>query len=274
MTFLSPDFSTWSSSIHHPSTRGLNSVSSYTYQLALQAYAHICDKHTLLTLGGDHSLAIGSIAGVAKAIREVTGAALGVVWVDAHADINTPESSLSGNIHGMPVAFLTGIARGTERAKNDRSSWTDDFRWMEDTNRIEPNKLVYIGLRDVDQAEKKILQHYGVKVFSMADVKSHGIASIVLRALEYLGPDIPLHFSFDIDALDPAVAPSTGTPVTEGLSLWEGRYIASELAKTGRVVAMDLVEVNPLESTDENGPEKTVGAACHIIEAALGRSHE
>lgn len=250
----------------------LRLVSNYTHQLALQAYTHVRNNRTLLTLGGDHSLAIGSIAGVAKAMREATGAALGVVWVDAHADINTPESSPSGNVHGMPVAFLTGIARGAERPLSDGSSNRNaPFDWMEDMHRVDLGKLVYIGLRDVDEAETKILQQCGAKVYGMADVETHGIASIMSRALEYLGPKTPLHLSFDIDALDPAIAPSTGTPVPRGLSLWEGRYVASELAKTERLVAMDLVEVNPLENMEGNGPKKTVEAACQIIEAALGK---
>ncbi|KAI4095883.1 MAG: hypothetical protein LQ339_007121 [Xanthoria mediterranea] len=254
--------------------RNLSLVSDYTYQLALQAYTYVRNNCTLLTLGGDHSLAIGSVAGVAKAIREATGVALGVVWVDAHADINTPESSLSGNVHGMPVAFLTGIAPGAERKPGDGRTSKTPFDWLEDTHRVDMSKLVYIGLRDFDEAEKKILQQCGAKMFGMAEIKNRGIASIISRALEYLGPDTPLHLSFDIDALDPTIAPSTGTPVSRGLSLWEGRYIASELAKTERLVAMDLVEVNPLESVDGDGPKKTVTAACQIIEAALGeRSH-
>lgn len=114
-----------------------------------------------LTLGGDHSIAIGTIAGTAKATRERLGREIAVIWVDAHADINTPEASDSGNIHGMPVAFLTGIA------KEKREEY---FGWLKEDMRLNHRKLVYIGLRDVDIAEKKILREYGIKAFSMFDI--------------------------------------------------------------------------------------------------------
>lgn len=114
----------------------------------------------MLTIGGDHSIAIGSISGTAKAARERLGREIAVIWVDAHADINTPETSGSGNIHGMPVAFLAGLAKGEGEV----------FGWLEEDMRISVKKLVYIGLRDVDSGEKRILREHGIKAFSMHDV--------------------------------------------------------------------------------------------------------
>jgi len=136
-------------------------VSAVTQQIAEQVYEHSSKGRFVLTLGGDHSIAIGTIAGTAKAIRERLGREIAVIWVDAHADINTPETSESGNIHGMPVAFLTGLA------KEDK---LEMFGWLTDENRISPNKLVYIGLRDIDRGEKQILRENGIKAFSMHDV--------------------------------------------------------------------------------------------------------
>jgi arginase len=136
-------------------------VSSVTQQLCEQVYGHAREGRMVLTLGGDHSIAIGTIAGTAKAVRERLGREIAVIWVDAHADINTPESSDSGNIHGMPVSFLTGLA--TE----DKPEY---FGWLKDDHRINVKKLVYIGLRDVDQGEKKILRENGIKAFSMFDI--------------------------------------------------------------------------------------------------------
>jgi arginase len=137
------------------------SVSAVTQQLSQQVYEHALAGRFVLTLGGDHSIAIGTISGTAKAMRERLDREIAVIWVDAHADINTPETSGSGNIHGMPVAFLTGLA------KEDKQ---DMFGWIQDNQRISVKKLVYIGLRDVDKGEKKILRDNGIKAFSMHDI--------------------------------------------------------------------------------------------------------
>lgn len=136
-------------------------VSAVTQRLCNQVYEHASKGRFVLTLGGDHSIAIGSIAGTQKAIRERLGREIAVIWVDAHADINTPETSDSGNIHGMPVAFLTGLAK--EETQNM-------FGWINEEMRISTRKLVYIGLRDVDLGEKKILREHGIKAFSMHDI--------------------------------------------------------------------------------------------------------
>jgi arginase len=147
-----------------PDVRGMKrprAVSAVTRRIAEQVHAHSREGRMTLTLGGDHSIAIGTIGGVAKATRERLGRETAVIWVDAHGDINTPETSGSGNIHGMPVAFLTGLARGDDEAV---------FGWLGDEHRVSLNKLVYIGLRDVDVGEKKILRENGVKAFSMFDI--------------------------------------------------------------------------------------------------------
>jgi arginase len=136
-------------------------VSAVTKRIADQVYSHAREGRLVLTLGGDHSIAIGTIGGSAKAARERLGREIAVIWVDAHADINTPESSTSGNVHGMPVSFLTGLAR----EEDDQY-----FGWLRDENRISAKKLVYIGLRDVDPAEKRILRENGIKAFSMFDI--------------------------------------------------------------------------------------------------------
>ena len=136
-------------------------VSAVTRRIADQVYSHAAAGRLVLTLGGDHSIAIGTIGGSARAVRERLGRELAVIWVDAHADINTPETSGSGNIHGMPVSFLTGLA------KEDKEEY---FGWMQDENRISVRKLVYIGLRDVDPGEKRILRENGIRAFSMFDI--------------------------------------------------------------------------------------------------------
>ncbi|KAF2664501.1 arginase [Microthyrium microscopicum] len=243
----------------HRNMKRPRAVSAVTQQLANQVYEHASAGRFVLTLGGDHSIAIGTVAGVAKATRERLGREIALIWVDAHADINTPESSDSGNIHGMPVAFLTGLA------KEERK---DVFGWLEKDMLVSKSKLVYIGLRDVDRGEKKILREHGIRAFSMHDIDRHGIGKIMDMALGWIGTDTPIHLSFDVDALDPMWAPSTGTPVRGGLTLREGDFIAECVHATGSLVALDLVEVNP--SLEIEGASETVRAGCSIVRCALG----
>lgn len=250
-----------------PDFRGMKqplAVSAVTRKIASQTHEHAAQGRLVLTLGGDHSIAIGTIAGTAKATRERIGRDIAVIWVDAHADINTPETSDSGNIHGMPVAFLAGLAK---EAKEEY------FGWIQDDHRISVNKLVYIGLRDVDPGEKRILRENGIKAFSMFDIDRHGIGRVMEMALAHIGTDTPIHLSFDVDALDPMWAPSTGTPVRGGLTLREGDYICECVHETGSLIAVDLVEVNPtLAPKEDVGAHETVRAGCSLVRCALGES--
>lgn len=244
----------------HRNMKNPLSVSAVTQRISSQVYEHAREGRFVLTLGGDHSIAIGTISGTAKAIRERhSGREIAVIWVDAHADINTPETSDSGNVHGMPAAFLTGLAKG------DR---TEVFGWLEKDQLVSTAKLVYIGLRDVDRGEKRILREHGIKAFSMHDIDRHGIGRVMEMALAHIGTDTPIHLSFDVDALDPQWAPSTGTPVRGGLTLREGDYIAECVHETGSLVAMDLVEVN--QSLEALGASETIRAGCSLVRCALG----
>lgn len=136
-------------------------VSAVTQKLSEQVYEHAKEGRCVLTLGGDHSIAIGSVSGTARAIRERLGREMALIWVDAHADINTPETSGSGNVHGMPVAFLTRLAQEDK---------PEIFGWLKDEHMVSVKKIVYIGLRDVDRGEKNILRDNGIKAFSMHDI--------------------------------------------------------------------------------------------------------
>ncbi|KAJ5481732.1 hypothetical protein N7475_000544 [Penicillium sp. IBT 31633x] len=245
-----------------PDHRGMKkprAVSAVTEKLSSQVYNYAKEGKFVLTLGGDHSIAIGSVSGTAKAIRERLGREMAVIWVDAHADINIPETSDSGNIHGMPMAFLTRLAREEKK---------DIFGWLQDEHIVSSQKLVYIGLRDVDRGEKKLLRDNNIKAFSMHDIDRHGIGRVVEMALAHIGNDTPIHLSFDVDALDPQWAPSTGTPVRGGLTLREGDYICEAVHETGNLIAMDLVEVNP--SLEEKGASETIRAGCSLVRSALG----
>lgn len=183
-----------------------------------------------VTIGGDHSLGTGSMIGINRAYPDVA-----TIWVDAHADINTAATTPSGNLHGCPVSFALGL----------NGSYVEPYKsWLPNPPLASPNRLVYIGLRDVDEGERKILREHNIKAFSMHHVDKYGIGKVVEMALDHLNQgtnrrDRPIHLSFDVDALDPSVAPSTGTPVRGGLTFREGHYICEALHETGSVVAMD-----------------------------------
>lgn len=258
----------------HRGMKNPRAVSAVNEHLAHKVYSEAVQGRMVLNLGGDHSVAIGTIAGTARALRERLGRDLAVIWVDAHADINTPETSDSGNIHGMPVAFLTGLAKEQDPAMFGWIEGSGTAASSESRPPLSPAKLVYIGLRDVDAGEKRLLKLHGIKAFSMHDIDRHGIGRVMERALAHIGSDTPIHLSFDVDALDPQWAPSTGTPVRGGLTLREGGFICECVAETGQLVAMDLVEVNPsLGSPPIGGQDQgseTLMAGVSLVRCALG----
>ncbi|KAI0273458.1 arginase [Gloeopeniophorella convolvens] len=241
-------------------------VSKVTEAVAQAVGDHARKGSLPLTLGGDHSLAMGTIAGTLSRYPDAC-----VIWIDAHADINTPLTTDSGNIHGMPLAFLTSLAGSSSlgATTNDNST---PFAWL-DSVHLPPSRLAYIGLRDIDRGEKAILREHNIAAFSMHEVDRYGIGQVVEMALDRVNPDRskPIHLSFDVDALDPSVAPSTGTPVRGGLTFREGHYICERLFETGLLVAFDLMEVNP-SLKEESDAQQTVAVGCSLVRAALGET--
>jgi arginase len=185
-----------------------------------------------IVLGGDHSIAMGSVAGVVY--RPDGIARTGLIWIDAHTDINTPKTSPSGNIHGMPVAHLLG----------DGDSRLLDI-WGGGAV-IRPEDIVYIGIRSVDDDERKILKELGIRVYTMKDIDKRGLGEILEQTIMQLHHTKRVHVSFDADVLDPAVAPGVGTPVPGGLSYREAHLLMELLADAKIVTSLDLVEVNPI----------------------------
>ncbi|KAG8582702.1 hypothetical protein GDO81_008168 [Engystomops pustulosus] len=215
-----------------------------------------------LTLGGDHSLAVGTIAGHAKVHPDLC-----VVWVDAHADINTPSTSPSGNLHGQPVSFLI-------KELQNKVPDIPGFSWV--TPCLSAKDIVYIGLRDVDPGEHLILKTLGIKFYSMSDVDRLTINKVMEETIEYLvgKKKRPIHLSFDIDGLDPSVAPATGTPVHGGLTYREGMYITEQIYNTGLLSAVDMMEVNPSRAETERDAKLTVNTSLNIILSCFGKARE
>ncbi|KAM9424120.1 arginase-1 [Pholidichthys leucotaenia] len=220
------------------------------------------DGHTAMMLGGDHSLAIGSIHGHSAAVGP-----LSVVWVDAHADLNTPLTTYTGNFHGQSMSYLL-------HELSTKIPALPNFSWLQPC--VSAKDLVYIGLRDVDPAEHYILTLLGVKAFSMSEVDRLGVPRVMEETCDYLFSRVkkPIHLSYDIDAIDPSITPATGTPVVGGLTYREGIYISEHLSQTGLLSAVDMVEVNPLCADREDGVRTTVTTAVEVLLACLGRRRE
>ncbi|MBW4836848.1 MAG: arginase [Staphylococcaceae bacterium] len=209
-----------------------------------KATSEIVEKGNFpLTLGGDHSIAVGSISGISQHYEN-----LGVIWYDAHGDLNVPEESPSGNVHGMPLRILAGD--GPDELVN-----INDF-----TPKVKPENIVLIGMRDLDEGERKYIKDKNIKTFTMADIDRFGIQEVIERSLEYLkSRNIDgLHFSLDVDALDPAETPGTGTRVMGGLSYRESHFALELLNESKLVTSMDLVEVNPLIDNSNHTAEQAV----------------
>ena len=187
-----------------------------------------------IVLGGDHSLGAGSVAAVSAWAREERGLPLGLLWVDAHGDMNTPATTLSGNVHGMPLAALLG----QEPAELARVGGFSP--------KVIPAHTVLIGVRNLDEREKVSVRASGVHVFTMKDIDRQGIATIVEEAVRLAGTGTAgVHVSFDMDACDPSIAPGVGTPVKGGLDYREAHMVMEIVADSGLLTSLDLVEVNP-----------------------------
>lgn len=207
-----------------------------------------------MVLGGDHSLAAGSVAATSDFLRREEKQ-LGLIWVDAHGDMNTPASSGSGNVHGMPLAALLG----PEPAELSRIAGFSP--------KVRPEHTVLIGIRNLDEREKEIVRASKVHVFTMKDIDRAGIASVVEQALQIASSGTAgIHVSFDLDVCDPSVAPGVGTPVKGGLDYREAHMVMEMVADSGLLRALDIVECNPI--LDDRNTTAILGA--ELAASALG----
>jgi arginase len=208
-----------------------------------------------LVLGGDHSLATGSVAATSEFLRR-ENKPLGLIWVDAHGDMNTPATSHSGNVHGMPLAALLG-SEPVELARIGGFS-----------PKVDAARTVLIGIRNLDDREKERIREAGVHVFTMKDIDRSGIATVVEQAIALAGRDAGgLHVSFDLDVCDPTIAPGVGTPVKGGLNYREAHMVMEVIADSGLLRGLDLVEVNPI--LDDRNMTAVLGA--ELAGSALGQ---
>jgi len=208
-----------------------------------------------LVLGGDHSLAAGSVAATADFLRR-EDKSVGLIWVDAHGDMNTPSTSDSGNVHGMPLAALLG----SEPVELSRIGGFSP--------KVKPEQTVLIGIRNLDEQEKKRIRESGVHLFTMKEIDRAGIASVVEQAIAIASAGTGgIHVSFDLDVCDPTIAPGVGTPVKGGLDYREAHMVMEMVADSGLLRALDLVEVNPI--LDDRNMTAVLGA--ELASSALGQ---
>jgi arginase len=236
--------------------RFLDAIATTCSQLADRVHASVNEGRIPLVLGGDHAQAIGTVSGLARH-HAPRGERIGLIWVDAHTDMNTPDTSPTGNIHGMPLAALlghghprlTGLAGGQPA--------------------IRPEDVAILGARDVDAGEVGLVKKLGVRVYTMSELDQRGTAVCLAEAIERVSAHtVGIHLSFDLDGVDPQHAPGVGTPVPGGLTVRESHLICETVHRTGKLLGMEMVELNP--TLDERN--KTGELAVWLILSAFGKT--
>ena len=229
----------------------LEQIIKVSEELAGAVAAALAENEFPLVLGGDHSIALGSITGVTRVHKDI-----GLLWIDAHGDFNTEKTTPSGNVHGMILAALAGL--GNSRLTNI-GGWAP---------KLHTQTIVIVGARDLDTGERELLRTHGVHVFTMPDIDQRGMSDVMREALAIAGQaNDGIHVSLDMDALDPTYAPGVGTPVRGGLTYREAHLAMELIADSGRLVAMDVVEVNPILDREN----ATAQLAVELVMSALGK---
>ncbi len=238
--------------IGDPAKKYVREIARVCHRLFLRTLSSFEDGAIPLVLGGDHSVAAGSVA-ASSAWAQTLGRGLGLLWVDAHGDMNTPETTNSGNVHGMPLAAILGKQPAELAGIGGFSP------------KVLPGQVAIIGLRNLDEEERETIRKSGVAVFTMKDIDRRGIAGVVEEALQIVSDGTAgIHVSFDLDVCDPSIAPGVGTPVKGGLDYRESHTLMEMVAESGRLLALDIVEVNPIldvrNATAELGNELVLSA--------------
>ncbi|MEK6247386.1 MAG: arginase [Planctomycetales bacterium] len=231
-------------------------ILSVCVQLAEQTKDILDRGETPLVIGGDHSIAMGTVSGASAHFRQ-EGKKVGLIWFDAHGDMNLPETTPSGNIHGMPLAHLLGY--GDPQLSSILGA----------DPAVAPENVALIGIRDIDRVEREFINRSGINAFTMRDIDQLGMSEVSRRALEVVNADTAgFHVSFDLDGCDPEVIPGSGTLVPGGVSFREAHLLLEECASNGRMTSMEVVELNPFLDQANISAERAVT----LIQSAFGRS--
>ena len=239
----------------HDGYRHLDEVVAWNRAVMHAVHAELAGGRLPILLGGDHCLAIGSITAVARHCRE-NGKRLTVLWLDAHADFNTSSITPSGNVHGMPVACLCGFGPDPLTELGGSSPT------------LSPEQIRQIGIRSVDAGEKKLVHDVGLDIYDMRYIDEAGMKRVMEEALLNLGPNDHLHVSFDVDFLDPAIAPGVGTTIPGGPNYREAQLCMEMIADSGRLGSLDIMELNPALDVRN----QTAALAVDLVESLFGKS--
>lgn len=225
-------------------------------KLSSEVYNALKSGRKPIVLGGDHSIAMGTISGVSRYVKDERSN-LGLIWVDAHADMNTPESTHTGNIHGMPLSTLLG------------QGFPDLVSIDEFSPKVRPHNVALIGIRTLDSEEKELCRKSGVRYFTMREIDERGMAAVMKEAIAVAtNGTMGFHVSFDLDGIDPIYAPGVSTPVTGGVSYREAHLMLEMMADTKKLMSMEFVELNPMRDIEH----KTAGLVVDLVQSALGKS--
>ncbi|HVO97959.1 MAG TPA: arginase [Bryobacteraceae bacterium] len=243
------------SPVGHENARYLTQIAHTCVRLMEMTEQAVDQSKAPLVLGGDHSISIGTIAGVANHYRKL-GHKIGIIWIDAHADMNTPQSSPSGNVHGMPLACSIGIG---PRELSHLGGYAP---------KVDAENVAIIGLRSVDQVERELVRAAGVHAYTMRDLDERGLRSVIQEAIERVSKGTSgFHLSFDMDAVDPSEAPGVGTPVRGGITYREAHLAMETICDSGNLTSMEIVEVNPV--LDEANRTALLGV--ELVMSAMGK---
>jgi len=229
-----------------PNAHHIDGLIRFESDLAYEVYKYLRNNVFPIVVGGDHSIAIGSVSGTKMAFPEQR---LGVVWIDAHADLHSPFTTPSGNVHGMPLALLMDIENKKQRRNKPRVYTLDVWDRLRKIGssgpKLLPSDLVFIGLRDYEAEEAAIIKEFGIKVITVKEVREKGTDAVVRETMAHLTACGRIHVSFDVDSLDPSISVGTGTPVPDGLFLEEASGLLAGFCADEKTSTLDVVEINP-----------------------------
>lgn len=227
-----------------PNAHHIDGLIRFESDLAFEVYKFLRSNIFPMVIGGDHSIAIGSVSGTKMAYPNER---LGVIWIDAHADLHSPWTTPSGNVHGMPLSLLMHIEKkGRNKPRVYTLDTWDRLRKIGMSGpKLVPSDLVFIALRDYEEEEAAIIKEYGIKVITVDDLRRMGAQAVVSATLAHLTACEKIHVSFDVDSLDPSISIGTGTPVPNGLTLDEARTLLTGFCADPKTATLDVVEINP-----------------------------
>ncbi|HKX46859.1 MAG TPA: arginase, partial [Planctomycetota bacterium] len=238
-----------------PTARWIDEIAAHCTALR-DRVGHVLERRRLpIVIGGDHSIAPGTVGGVVRHHRE-RGEKVGLIWFDAHGDMNTPDTSPSGNVHGMPLAACLGLGPAALTELAGAAPMLDVAR------------SVLIGVHELDAREKRIIRDSGIRIYTMREVDMMGMQRVMEEALEIVNDGTAgFHLSFDVDGCDPEIAPGTGTVVLGGTDFRESHLVMEAVADTGRLLSLEITEINPLLDVRNRTAELAVG----LVQSALGK---